>query len=531
MKLIHYLLVLPMLVAAYSPAFPQTHNQPKAVDLGLSVLWSDSYLDAEMTYYANAGYYWASTTARKDLIQTNEEVPYDVNVGLNIANSNYDCVAAALGDGWRLPTKAECEELAKLQLSFGPQSDGKEGFTLKASNGNSIFFEYSSSDNNLGRQTIFWTADAFRESEESTDYSRAWACRISLGKDVEVIDMTRRDQYLFIRPVKDIRTEKPAVTAISLNQSNVNMKIGEETALYVAVLPVDAWDKHVSFTSSDESVVTVDAKGHVKAVGGGSATVTATALDGSGLSATCGFEVPSLDQGREIDLGLSVIWASYNVGTETVSAIGNYYQFANPEVLTKWSVTTSPYRTTGELPLTNMAGTQYDPATKAFGEGWMTPSKAQFQELFDNCSYETTAAGIEFTSKINGNKIFFPYTGYMYVSALNSPDDGCYMTAEVDKTGLTSAKVTYARFHKGWEPAFKSESPAYRGYPIRAIKTKGGSGIDDITADEWSDATFDVYSIDGRKVLSKAGRSSLSGLPSGLYILRNESGKALKVRL
>ena len=79
-----------MIAAIYLPVSSQTHNQPKAVDLGLSVLWSDTYLDAEMVNLANAGYYWASTTPLKNLIQTNEEVPYDVNVGLNISHSNYD---------------------------------------------------------------------------------------------------------------------------------------------------------------------------------------------------------------------------------------------------------------------------------------------------------------------------------------------------------------------------------------------------------------------------------------------------------
>ena len=46
-----------MIAAIYLPVSSQTHNQPKAVDLGLSVLWSDTYLDAEMVNLANAGYY------------------------------------------------------------------------------------------------------------------------------------------------------------------------------------------------------------------------------------------------------------------------------------------------------------------------------------------------------------------------------------------------------------------------------------------------------------------------------------------
>lgn len=139
MKFNRYLCSIGMIAAIYLPVSSQTHNQPKAVDLGLSVLWSDTYLDAEMVNLANAGYYWASTTPLKNLIQTNEEVPYNVNVGLNISHSNYDCVTAALGDGWRLPTKAECEELAKLKLTFTSNYEEVCGFTLTADNGNSIF--------------------------------------------------------------------------------------------------------------------------------------------------------------------------------------------------------------------------------------------------------------------------------------------------------------------------------------------------------------------------------------------------------
>lgn len=531
MKLNHFLLSFAVFASVSLPALSQTHNQPTAVDLGLSVQWSDTYLDAEMVNLANVGYYWASTTARKDMTQPNEEVPYNVNVGLNIANSNYDCVTAALGNGWRLPTKAECEELAKLSFSFGTGSNGKSGFTLKASNGNSIFIEYSSSDNTIGRQSVFWTADAYRESEESNDYTRAWACRISLGKKVEVVDMIRENKYLFIRPVKDVGTEKTAVTGVSLNHSEMTMNIDETAGLYAAVMPAEASDKRVSFTSSDESVATVDAKGRVHAVGGGKTTVTATALDGSGVSCTCAIDVISIEAAREIDLGLSVIWASYNLGAESMSDIGDYYQFANPEILTKWSITTSPYGKTEEIPVKNMAGTQYDPATKVFGERWMTPDKSEFQELYDNCDYETTDAGIEFTSKINGNKIFFPYTGFMYVSALNSSNEGCYMTAEIDKTSLTGAKVTYASFIKGKAPSFVDNPQAYKGYPIRAVKKKEGSGVGDIFAEDTADTTYDVYTADGRKVLSNAGRSSLSGLPSGLYILRSGSGRTHKVIL
>lgn len=533
MKFNRYLCSIGMIAAFYLPMSSQTHNQPKAVDLGLSVLWSDTYLDAEMVELANAGYYWASTTPRKNLIQPNEEVPYNVNVGLNIAHSNYDCVTAALGDGWRLPTKAECEELAKLKLTFTSDYEEVCGFTLTADNGNSIFIEYASGDNTIGLKTTFWTADAWRESDLSTDFTKAWACRISITKGVEVIDMTRKDTYLFVRPVKDITPTGVAVTDITLTDTNLTLPVGEQAGLYAAVLPVNASDKRVTFTSSDESVVTVDSKGQLCAVSAGSATVTATATDGSGVSAVCEVTVPSLAQSRDIDLGLSVIWASHNVGAESSQEIGDYYQFANPELLTKWSITTSPYRTSGVIPVLNMAGTEYDPATKVLGKEWMTPTKEQFQELFDNCDFEGFDNGVEFTSKINGNKIFFPNTGFMYVSGLNLSDFGCYMTAEIDKTSLSTAKVTYARLSKGIVPQFTENPQAYKGYPIRAVKQKdseGETGIDYIIGDD-TDATVDVYTLTGVRILTRADSNSLSDLAPGLYILRTSAGKTTKIRL
>lgn len=180
-----------------------------------------------------------------------------------------------------------------------------------------------------------------------------------------------------------------------------------------------------------------------------------------------------------------------------------------------------------------MAGTEYDPATKVLGKEWMTPTKEQFQELFDNCDFEGFDNGVEFTSKINGNKIFFPNTGFMYVSGLNLSDFGCYMTAEIDKTSLSTAKVTYARLSKGIVPQFTENPQAYKGYPIRAVKQKdseGETGIDDIIGDD-TDATVDVYTLTGVRILTRADSNSLSDLAPGLYILRTTAGKTTKIRL
>ena len=62
---------------------------------------------------------------------------------------------------------------------------------------------------------------------------------------------------------------------------------GESKAITATVKPDDATNKALTWTSSDETVATVDATGKVTGVKTGSVTITATAQDGSGVSGSC----------------------------------------------------------------------------------------------------------------------------------------------------------------------------------------------------------------------------------------------------
>ncbi len=75
--------------------------------------------------------------------------------------------------------------------------------------------------------------------------------------------------------------------SITISQETATLKVGETVELTATVMPEDATDKTVSWTSSDEAVATVDAEGKVTAVALGEAEITATAADGSGVSANC----------------------------------------------------------------------------------------------------------------------------------------------------------------------------------------------------------------------------------------------------
>ena len=80
-----------------------------------------------------------------------------------------------------------------------------------------------------------------------------------------------------------------AVTGVSLNKTEVTLAAGSTDTLQATVTPADATDQRITWTSSDDKVVTV-ANGLVTAVGKGEATITVTTVDGN-KSASCKFTV------------------------------------------------------------------------------------------------------------------------------------------------------------------------------------------------------------------------------------------------
>lgn len=82
---------------------------------------------------------------------------------------------------------------------------------------------------------------------------------------------------------------KPAtihVESISLDKTELNMLTGDQTSLTATVLPDNAADKSLSWSSSDENIATVNKYGKVTAIKEGKVTITATSVDG-GHTATC----------------------------------------------------------------------------------------------------------------------------------------------------------------------------------------------------------------------------------------------------
>lgn len=79
-----------------------------------------------------------------------------------------------------------------------------------------------------------------------------------------------------------------AVTDIRLSETSLQLKKGESHALTATVLPDNAIEKTVKWTSSDNTVASVDQTGTITAIGGGKALITASA---GGVSSSCSVDV------------------------------------------------------------------------------------------------------------------------------------------------------------------------------------------------------------------------------------------------
>ena len=92
--------------------------------------------------------------------------------------------------------------------------------------------------------------------------------------------------------VKEAAAPPVKVTGITLNYSSITVNGDlERVQLIATVAPATATDQSLTWTSSDASVASVDGAGLVTIRKKGKATVTAKANDGSGVSASCLFDV------------------------------------------------------------------------------------------------------------------------------------------------------------------------------------------------------------------------------------------------
>lgn len=111
--------------------------------------------------------------------------------------------------------------------------------------------------------------------------------------DVVLNDNTLND-ISFTMPSEDVTVlpifEPIPVSGVSLNKTSTSIIVGSQETLIATIIPSEAFDQSVTWSSSDDSIATVDSVGNITAQEVGTATITVTTTDG-GHTATCAVTV------------------------------------------------------------------------------------------------------------------------------------------------------------------------------------------------------------------------------------------------
>lgn len=498
------------------PSYPE----PEKIDLGLSVKWASMNLGAAEEYELGYFYAWGETAPKMEyqiqnyiwcdgtsdanrnmlrILKYNKNSNYgavDNKISLDDAD---DAAKVNLGGLWRMPTQEEVVELLN-NTSWTREVNGSslvKGYRVTSKiNGNSIFFPI------IGDMSYgwYWTSSLHVDSS----YNSASQCAEMLQMDYRhltpsdfwegmVLLQTFGSRYNAngIRPVYDDNATR--VTSVSITSSIQQTTPGGFIDFQASVYPTNAANKAVYWSSSDESVATVNQEGRVFAIRPGTVTITVRTMDGNKTDtktvtiAEVAYDTPGI-----VDLGLSVKWTTFNLGASAPEEYGEYFawgelapkrntygSYAYFESNYKWNkYLGGTYLYTkyclrsedGFVDNIPILGPDDDAATYHF-DLMRIPTKAEWTELKNNCTWEwmelSGVNGVKITSNKPGftdKWIFLPAAGEKAYESGGQGSNCRYWASD-----LYSTKSAYYLFYSGSSGASVSSIYRYHGLPIRPV--------------------------------------------------------------
>ena len=426
---------------------PGEQFEPEYVDLGLSVKWATCNVGADSPedygdYFAwgevepKETYNWSTykycNGTNKTLTKYCGHSSYGNNGftdGKTILDLEDDAATVNWGGAWRMPTDAELTELReKCKWTWTSQKD-VNGYKVVGPNGNSIFLPaagYKDGESLLITRSFgnYWSSSLY------PDYSDL-AYSVYFYSDVVVRYGSNRDHGRSVRPVwgggtDDSTTKNKYTITVSANSSSYGTVSGggmyeEGTQVTLTATPKVGYKFTEWYDGNTDNPRVI--------------TVTKDAIY------TAFFEAEkTLNAGHEyVDLGLSVKWATCNVGATTPEDYGDYFAWGETQPKEKYDWTTylhckgtyktmtkycnnSSYGNNGFTDNKTVLDPEDDAATANWGGAWRMPTKAEQDELRNNCTWIwTTQNGVNGYKVIgpNGNSIFLPAASYMNGGTLN----------------------------------------------------------------------------------------------------------------
>ena len=178
-----------------------TINGHDYVDLGLpsGLKWATCNVGASQPHGYGNYYAWGETTTKASYTSQNS-VTYGQQINDFSGNATYDAARANWGSTWRMPTKAEMEELKNKCTWTWTTKSGVNGYEVTGPNGNSIFLPAAgyclgSSRYSVGENGYYWSSTPLEGNTSSAYYLDIYS-----GLLVGWFD---RGRGLTVRPVSD----------------------------------------------------------------------------------------------------------------------------------------------------------------------------------------------------------------------------------------------------------------------------------------------------------------------------------------
>ena len=298
---------------------------------------------------------------------------------------------------------------------------------------------------------IYWeSANQYIANVQMISKMQAKVTGVSVGQTTVTVHAGDKTATCAVT-VQDPTGSSIPVESVSLNKTELEMTVGQQFQLVATVLPENATNKEVVWSSSvQSSKLYLDANGMVSALAECEATVTVRCKANAYISASCKVTVTGSGSGsgsdeEVVDLGLpsGLKWRGWNVGASKPEDYGNYYAWGETGVKTSYTWSNykyghsqngefSKYDTGPYADNKTVLDSEDDAASVNLGNGWRTPKFKEWKELREKCTWKWTTRngvnGMQVTGP-NSKSIFLPAAGWYESSIKNRGSYGSYWAA------------------------------------------------------------------------------------------------------
>ncbi|WP_396637176.1 Ig-like domain-containing protein [Maribacter sp. R77961] len=201
----------------------------------------------------------------------------------NIANVNSDGTITAIAEGIATITATtnDGDFTANVAVTVTSPDIPVTGININPEAANLIIGETINLSANVIPQNATNTQITWSSSDNTIATVDANGVVLAQAPGVATISAITADGAFEDTSNITVEPNSIGVTGVTLNESSATLEIGQSIVLTATINPEDATDQTVQWSSSDETIATVDGNGEVIAVSEGTATITVTTVDGA----------------------------------------------------------------------------------------------------------------------------------------------------------------------------------------------------------------------------------------------------------